>query len=199
MSQDQASAPASSIITRTPISALALTGVFLKIGATAFGDTGPVLASIERELVDARGVLTQDDLTAALTYTKPLPGSTVVQLVAYLAYLVGGWGISALCTIAFILPAALAMIAFAAGYVAVAALPGLRPLMTGITAATVGLLLASTFRLGKRNITGPLTVALALAAFIMGAVFNVNAALLVLAGGLLGIPLFSKTDIGKGK
>ncbi len=199
MSQDQASAPASSIITRTPISALALTGVFLKIGATAFGDTGPVLASIERELVDARGVLTQDDLTAALTYTKPLPGSTVVQLVAYLAYLVGGWGISALCTIAFILPAALAMIAFAAGYVAVAALPGLRPLMTGITAATVGLLLASTYRLGKRNITGPLTVALALAAFIMGAVFNVNAALLVLAGGLLGIPLFSKTDIGKGK
>lgn len=184
---------------RSSVPLLSLVGVFLKIGATAFGDTGPVLASIERELVDGRKVLTHDDLTAALTYTKPLPGSTVVQIVAYLAYVIGGWGVSALCTAAFILPAATAMVVFAAGYVAVSALPGVQPVITGITAAAVGLLLASTYRLGKRSITGPLTAALALLAFVAGAVFNVNAALLVLAGGLLGIPLFSKPATKEGK
>ncbi len=187
-----------SVSPRPAIAVVPLVGVFLKIGATAFGDTGPVLASIERELVDGRGVLTRDDLTAALTYTKPLPGSTVVQIVAYLAYVIGGWGVSALCTAAFILPAAAAMVVFAAGYVAVSTLPGVQPVITGITAAAVGLLLASTYRLGKRNITGPLTAALALLAFVAGAVFNVNAALLVLAGGLLGIPLFTRADAKKG-
>lgn len=179
---------------RPSIALLPLIGVFLKIGATAFGDTGPVLAMIEHELLDKRHVLTHDDLTAALTYTKPLPGSTVVQIVAYLAYVIGGWGVSALCTAAFILPAAIAMVVFAAGYVAVATLPGLRPVVTGITAATVGLLLASTYRLGKRNISGPLTVSIALTTFVAGAVFNINAALLVFAGGLIGIPLFSQDD-----
>jgi chromate transport protein ChrA len=55
---------------------------------------------IERELIDRRGVLTREDVTEALTYTKLLPGSTVVQIVAYLAYRLGGWGGSALATVA---------------------------------------------------------------------------------------------------
>lgn len=84
-------------------------------------------------------------------------------------------------------------------YVAVSTLPGLQPVVTGVTAATVGLLLASTYRLGKRNITGPLTISLALLTFVAGAVFNINAALLVLAGGLIGIPLFTRADTKGGK
>lgn len=170
-----------------------LAWAFLKIGALAIGDTGPVLAMIERDLVDGRRVLSREDVTDALTYTKPLPGSTVVQVVAYLAYQLGGWSGSALATVAYLLPSALAMLLFAAGYVAVTALGALQPALHGLTAAAVGVLLATAYRFAQRNIAlgQPLTVALALAAFITGAVFGVSAALIVLIAGLVGAVLLT--------
>ncbi len=172
--------------------------LFLRIGAAAFGDTGPVLALLEREFIEKRHVLSHEDITEALTYTKLLPGSTVVQIVAYLGYTLGGWGASAIATIAFVLPAALAMLLLAAGYVAVTALPHVQPAITGLTAAVVGMLIATLYRLGKKNITGPVGIGIAAVAFAVGAFLNINAALIVIAAGLIGIPLFS-TAKGGGK
>jgi chromate transporter len=171
-----------------------LAWVFFRIGATAFGETELVI--IERELVDRRGVLTHQDVTDALTYTKPLPGSTVVQIVAYLAYRLGGWPGSAIATIVYLLPSTLAMMALAAGYIAVSGLPLVQPAAAGLTAATVGLLLATAWRLGKRSITPrqPLSIVLAVAALIAGGMFGISAALLVLVAGLVGIVAYTASE-----
>lgn len=59
---------------------------FLKVGAVAFGGLGVTLALIESQIVERRRVISREELTEALTYTKLLPGSTVVQVVAYLGW-----------------------------------------------------------------------------------------------------------------
>jgi chromate transporter len=173
----------------------ALAWVFFRIGAVAFGETELVI--VERELVDRRGVLTHQDLTDALTYTKPLPGSTVVQMVAYLAYRLGGWPGSAVATLVYLLPSTLAMMALAAGYIAVSGLPLVRPAADGLTAAAVGLLLATAWRLGKRTINPrqPLSVALAVGAIVAGGVFGISAALLVLVAGVIGIVAYTAAEM----
>src|SRR6266481_4651558 len=122
--------------------------VFLRIGAVAFGGLGAALALVERELVAKRTWLTAADVTEALTYIKLLPGSTVVQVVSYLGYKLGGWSGSAVATAAFVVPSAALMLVLAAAYVSVTAEPAMRPAITGLTAAVVGLLLATTYRLG---------------------------------------------------
>lgn len=167
---------------------------FMKIGALAFGETE--LAMIEQELVERRGVLTREDLTEALTYTKPLPGSTVVQIVAFLAYRLGGWTGSALATVAYLLPSALAMVALAAGYVAVSGLPLVRPAAEGLTGAAVGLLLATAWRLRKRSIDRrqPLSVVLALGAVVAAGVLGLSAALVVVAAGLIGVVAYTAAE-----
>lgn len=172
----------------------ALAWVFLRIGATAFGETELVL--IERELVDRRRVLTHQDLTDALTYTKTLPGSTVVQIVAYLAYRLGGWPGSAVATVVYLVPSTLAMMALAAGYIAVSGLPLVRPAADGLTAAAVGLLVATAWRLSKRSINRrqPLSLVLAAAAVIAGGVFHLSAALVVIVAGLLGIAAYTSSE-----
>jgi chromate transporter len=137
---------------------LALGWVFLRIGAIAFGGLGAALILVERDLVDKRRWLTPTDLTEALTYTKLLPGSTVV---------------------------------LAALYVAATALPVLGPAVNGLTAAVVGVLLATTYRLGKANIKGPVALGMAVAACGVGVWLGVNAALIVVAAGVLGILLFA--------
>jgi len=170
---------------------LTLGQIFLRIGATAFGGLGAALALVERELVTKRQWLTAADVTEALTYTKLLPGSTVVQVVSYLGYKLGGWSGSAVATVAFVLPSAVIMLALAAAYVSVTAVPAMRPAINGLTAAVVGLLLATTYRLGKANISDCITLGIALTSIVAGAVLGVSAALIVVVAGLLGVGLYA--------
>ena len=160
--------------------------VFFKIGLTAFGGLGAALALIERELVERRRVLTKDQLTEALTFTKLLPGSTVVQVVSYAGYRLGGWFGSAIATAAFVLPSAVGMTLLAVLYVAVSDIPVVGAALKGLGAAVVGLLVATTFRLGQSNAKEPLTLVIAGAAF-AGAFFGVNAAAVVVVAGLIGL------------
>lgn len=173
---------------KLPLLKLGLT--FLRIGAVAFGGLGASLALIERELVTRRQWLTAVDMAEALTYTKLLPGSTGPQAVAYLGYKLGGWPGSAVATAAFLFPAALMTLMLAVGYVTVTVLPSLQSAMNGLTSAIVGLLLATTYRLGKANIADSTTLGIALASVIAGAVLDVNAAVIVVAAGLLGVCLY---------
>src|SRR5882724_10855156 len=129
---------------------------------------GTALALVERELVSRRRWLTEADLTEALTYTKLLPGSTVIQVMAYLGYKLGGWSGSAVATAAFIVPSALLMLLLAAAYVSATALPAIGPTVNGLTAAVVGVLLATTYRLGRSNIKDRAALGLALVAFVAG-------------------------------
>jgi chromate transporter len=165
--------------------------VFLRIGVVAFGGLGASLALIERELVTKRQWLTAADVTEALTYTKLLPGSTGPQVVAYLGYKLSGWSGSAVATAAFVFPAALMMLVLAAAYVSVTSLPVMRTSVNGLTASVVGLLLATTYRLGKANIPDRITLGLALASVVAGAVLGVSAAVIVVAAGLLGVCLYA--------
>jgi chromate transporter len=173
------------------VPALTIGWIFLHIGATAFGGLGATLALIERELVTKRGMLTPADVTEALTYTKLLPGSTGTQAIAYLGYKLGGWLGSAVAMAAFIFPSALLMVLLAGAYVATTALPAIGPTVSGLTAGVVGLLLATTYRLGKPNIREPITWGIALLAFAIGAFVGISAALIVVAAGLLGMILLS--------
>jgi chromate transport protein ChrA len=68
---------------------LTLGWIFLRSGATAFGDLGAALALVEREVVTKQWLITEADVTEVLTYTKPLPGSTVIQVMSYLGYKLG--------------------------------------------------------------------------------------------------------------
>ena len=192
MERTEGSAPGA-IPAPAPLSKLTLFWEFLKIGAIGVGDTGPLLGFIERDFVETRKVLIHDDVNEALTYTKPLPGSTVVQIASYVGYKVGGWPGSTIATWAYLLPSIILMLLLAAGYVASSAIPAVGPAINGVTSVVVGILLATAYRLGKRSISRvePLPIALAAAAFLAEAFLSISVALIVVVAGVLGILLLS--------
>jgi chromate transporter len=164
-----------------------LAWTFLRIGAMAFGGLGAALALIERELVSRQGVLVRDELTESLTYTKLLPGSTVVQVVSYLGRRLGGWLGSAVATCAFLLPSAIAMLVLSYGYTQLARLPAAGSGVRDMLAVVVGLLLVTLYRLGRPVLRTPLAFGLAAAAFIVVVAMQVHAAWVVLAAGCIGM------------
>ena len=157
----------------------------LRIGAVAFGGLGATLALLERDLVNARGWLQSSDVAAALAYTKPLPGSTVVQVVTFLGWRLGGWGGAVLATIAFLLPAFVIMTIAAAAVFALPDARWVRGALTGLQIAVVGILASASWRLVRSEAPSTVLSIVVLLAFVAG--LFVNAAVVVIAAGAIGI------------
>jgi chromate transporter len=162
---------------------------FIQIGVAAFGGLGVTLSLIERYLVKDRAVLTAQDVTESLTYTKFLPGSTGVQVVGYLGYRLAGLPGAALATIAFLLPAFTLMLVLAILYEEITVLlaDAATPALRGLTAAVAGILVGTIYRLAKPAITTLTGGVVAVAACALGIVLRINPAWIVLAAGTLGI------------
>ena len=82
-------------------------------------------------------------------------------------------------------PPSLLMLVLAAAYVHDHRRAGDAPALTGLTAAIVGVLLATTYRMGKANISDRLTLGLRLASMVAGAVLGISAAVIVVLAGLV--------------
>jgi chromate transporter len=164
---------------------LSLAWALLRIGAVAFGGLGATLALLNRDLVERRGWLRSSDVTEALAYTKPLPGSTVVQVVTFLGWRLAGWPGAIVATAMFLLPAFAIMTFAAAAVFALPDAPIVRSALVGLQVAVVGILAAAMWRLARSEAGSvPLMIVL-IAAFGIG-VF-VNAALVVGVAGLIGV------------
>jgi chromate transporter len=163
----------------------ALFRAFLRLGAVAFGGLGAALALLQKDLVERRGWLEASDLKDALAFTKPLPGSTVVQIVAFLGWRIRGWIGALVATAGFLLPSIALMVAAAAGAAALPSAPWVDGLLAGVQIAVVGLLASAMWKLARSEAKELiLTVVLALG-LTLG--FFVNAAIVVVGAGLLGM------------
>lgn len=157
---------------------------FFRIGWLAFGGLGSALAIFQRDLVDRLRWLTASDVAEALAFTKPLPGSTVVQVVTFLGWRLRRWPGALVATVAFLTPATTLM---TAGAAAAAALPQTRwtdGAMMGLQIAVVGLLASAIMALVKSEAKTALTKGVVGVAFVTG--LFVNAAVVVLLAGILG-------------
>jgi len=155
-----------------------------RLGALAFGGLGATLAMLQRGLVDRHKWLQESDISEALAFTKVLPGSTGIQVVAYLGWRMRGWPGVLVATIAYIAPATLLMIAVAAGSLALPDQPWVQGALNGIQIAVVGLIAAAMWRLARSEAKSPLLVAVLLAGAILG--FFMHAVIVVVVAGLVG-------------
>lgn len=166
---------------------LSIAWAMLRLGAVAFGGLGATLALLNRDLVQRRGWLQSSALTEALAYTKPLPGSTVVQIVTFLGWRLHGWPGAIAATVFFLLPSFALMTAAAAAVLALPDAPVIDSALAGLQTAVVGLLGAAMWRLARSEAGSPLLATVLLAAFVAG--LFANAALIVGIAGAIGIAI----------
>jgi chromate transporter len=157
----------------------------LKLGAVAFGGLGSTLTLLQRRLVDRRGWLLEADISEGLAFTRALPGSTGIQLVAYLGHRLRGWPGALLAAVAFIAPATLLMILAAAFSLALPDHPAVDRGLTGLQVGVVGLLATSMWRLARSEAKDGARLAVLLACTVLG--FFINAVMVIAAAGLVGV------------
>jgi chromate transporter len=160
--------------------------VFLRIGSVVFGSGYVLLAFLRADLVVHRGWVTDAQLVDAVAIGQVTPGP-VFTTATFLGYLLRGPLGAVAATAGIFLPA------FILVAVSGPLIPFLRRSATagafldGVNVASLALMAAVSYQLGRSAIVDELTIALAVASAVLLFRFRVNSAWLVLGGALAGI------------
>jgi chromate transporter len=160
--------------------------VFLKIGSVVFGSGYVLLAFLRADLVAHRGWVTDAQLVDAIAIGQVTPGP-VFTTATFLGYLLRGPLGAIVATVGIFLPAFI-LVAISGPLI-----PRIRrsviagAFLDGVNVASLALMAAVTYQLGRSAIVDWLTIALAVASAILLLRFRINSAWLVLGGALAGI------------
>jgi chromate transporter len=118
----------------------------LRFGAVGFGSSQRVQGQLEEGLVRRRRWLTEAEHASTLSVVELLPGAHSANTLALVGQRLGGWTWSLAGYVGFVLPGVLLTLAAAALYVRFDLGTRAESLFAGFGAATVGAILALTFR-----------------------------------------------------
>jgi chromate transporter len=165
----------------------ALAETFLKLGFTGFGGGIAVLGQIRRLVVNERRWLSEGEFLDAVSLAQSLPGANAANAISYVGLKLGGLRGAAVSVSCFILPSFLMMLALTFMHDHLEQRPDARLIFQGFNAAVVGLIAATTARLGQTAMQRQWHLELGVAAGFILIFTATTVAEIVLLAGLIGV------------
>jgi chromate transporter len=132
-----------------PCSLGILARYFLRLGTVGFGGPIALAGYMQRDLVEQRRWISEEDYKEGLALAQLSPGPLAAQLAMYLGWVRGGaWGAAVIGT-AFVLPSFVMVIALALLYIRYGGLPWMQGIFYGVGAAVIAIIARSTVKLAK--------------------------------------------------
>jgi chromate transporter len=162
------------------------TRTWFAISLQTFGGPAGQIAVMQHTLVEQKRWIGQRRFLHALNYCMLLPGPEAQQLAIYTGWLLNGTRGGLIAGSLFVLPGVLALGLLSAVYVRYGETGLVSALFAGLAPAVIAIVVQAVLKVGRRALTHPVLVAIAVAAFVALTVFAVPFPLVVLAAGLLG-------------
>ncbi len=162
---------------------LALSSIFLRMGAVTFGGGFVMVPLIEAEVVRTNHWLTRQEFADATALGQLTPGPILITA-TFIGYRVAGTLGALVATIAVFLPAFLMTIAAGSSLRRFRANRQVQAFLRGVTPAVVGLLIAAAWSIGRAGIHTWLGLAIAVAAAIVLLRTRANPFWVILGAGI---------------
>ncbi len=177
---------------RAPLSLAQIASYFLRLGALGFGGPIALAGYMQRDLVERRGWITQQEYLEGLAISQTLPGPLAAQLAMWLGYVRRGfWGAVA-AAVPFILPPFVIVTIVAALYVALAGTTLIQALFYGVGPAVIALILRGALKLLRVTVRSDRRLwAIFGAIAVITFVVRSEVAVLFVLSGLLGVLLYA--------
>jgi chromate transporter len=159
---------------------------FLKIGAVLYGSGYVLLAYLRADLVVRAQLLTDQQLIDAVAIGQLTPGP-VFTTATFIGYLLAGAPGAFLATLGIFLPSFIFVAISNPLIPRLRGSPWVSGLLDGVTVASLALMAAVTWQLGRAALVDWLTVTLALASLVALVRFKVNSTALIAAGAGIGL------------
>lgn len=159
--------------------------IFLKIGSILYGSGYVLFAFLDTELV-AKGLITRQQLMDAIAVGQFTPGP-VFSSVTFIGYQINGLSGAVLSTIAIFLPSFIFVALLNPLMKRIRRYKSLSAFLDAVNVASVAIIAAVCFTMGKETVTDWRTITIALiSAFVIFKYQKINSAFIVLGGALLG-------------
>jgi chromate transporter len=156
------------------------------ISLQTFGGPAGQIAVMQRTLVEEKRWIGQQRFLFALSYCTLLPGPEAQQLATYIGWLLNGVRGALIAGILFVLPGVVALLVLSGVYVAYGDTTLVEALFLGLAPAVIAIVLQAVIRVGRKGLTHPALVALAVASFLALTLFAVPFPAVVAAAALVG-------------
>jgi chromate transporter len=169
----------------TPLGELA--GLFLKLGATAFGGPAAHIAMMDDEVVGRRRWLTREQFLDYVGAVNLIPGPNSTELAIHIGRARAGWPGLLVAGISFILPAFAIVLAIAWAYTKYGSLPDAAAILYGVKPVMVAVVAQALWGLARSAVKSPWLGAIATGATVAAASGVHELTVLAVAGLVAGL------------
>lgn len=159
---------------------------FFKIGLFTFGGGMSMLPMLQRELVESKKWLTEEEILNYFAIGQCTPGIIAVNVATFCGYKRAGLSGAIVSTIGIVCPSWIVITLIAGSISRFSDIVWIQRAMKGVYVAVAALLARAVFTFGKKIITDFVTAGIAAGAFLAMSVWNVSGILIVLAAGIIG-------------
>ena len=154
---------------------------YLKIGTFTLGGGYAMLPLIQREVVDNKGWIDEQEFMNMIALAQAAPGLIAVNSAIFIGWRVGGWRGVAGAVLGAVLPSFLIILAIAMVFREWKELPAVEAAFKGIRPAVVALIAAPLFKMAKSAKLGWLTALIPITASLLIWLGHVNPVWVILA------------------
>jgi chromate transporter len=134
-------------------SLLDITKYFLKLGTWGFGGPVALVGYMQRDLVEQKGWLTEEEYKEGLALAQLAPGPLAAQLGIYIGFVHYGLIGATLTGLAFVLPSFIMVVLLGMAYQLYGGLPWMQAVFYGVGAAVIGIIAMSAYKLTVKSIS----------------------------------------------
>lgn len=160
---------------------------FLKIGAFTFGGGYAMIPLIQKETVETKKWITDDDLLEIIAIAESTPGPIAVNAATFVGYRTAGIIGAFAATLGVILPSFCVISLISLVLSGFEHLKPVKYAFFGIRAGVLALLVKALVSMIKKAEKKPLPIIIALGAFIFAGLLGANCILVLIFSALLGL------------
>ena len=160
---------------------------FFRIGAFTFGGGYAMIPLIQRETVEKRKWITDDDILEIIAIAESTPGPIAINSATFVGYRAAGVFGSVAATLGVVLPSFVIILALSFVLKEFQELEAVRYAFNGIRAGVLALLMKSLWTMYKKSPKGwPAYIVMA-ASFVLTAIFGINVLFVIIGCAVFGL------------
>ena len=168
---------------------------FFKIGCFTIGGGYAMIPIIQREVVESKEWISEEEFLDALAITNSLPGPLAINCATYVGYKQAGIIGSFIAVSATALPSFFIILAIATFFTSLRDNQIVQSVFNGIRPAVVALILFAVIRLAKSIGLTRLNIAISLGTLIAIIFLNIHPLFTIIISGLIGFFFLRRTSL----
>ena len=166
--------------------------VFARVSSVAIGGGYVMLPLLKSEVVDLKEWLSDEELVDYYALGQSIPGIIAINTATLIGYRKRGLPGAVAATLGMAVPSLVAILLIATFFVRYLDIAWVQKAFAGIRAAVVGMIAMAVWHVGRRSVTSPAKIAIAVGSFLAIVGMQWSPVLMIVAGGVLGLLLFQR-------